>query len=70
MTKFETSSGVPEKQEQDLIPSLALCILLDYPIHIDTISMELSILYFKGLSVKISIKYLSVPEDCFYHTKQ
>ena len=28
---------------------------IDYPIHIDTISMELSILYFKGLQVKISI---------------
>ena len=30
---------------------------MDYPIHIDTISMELSILYFKGLSVKISKNY-------------
>ena len=27
---------------------------MDYPIHTDTIRMELSILYFKGLSVKIS----------------
>ena len=26
---------------------------MDYPIHIDTISMELSILYFKKLSVKL-----------------
>ena len=25
--------------------------LMDYPLHIDTISMELSILYFKGLFV-------------------
>ena len=25
---------------------------MDYPIHIDTISMELSILYLKGLPVK------------------
>ena len=31
--------------------------LVDYPIHIDTISMELSILYFEGLLVKISIKF-------------
>ena len=38
---------------------LTLFILMDYPIHIDTtrLSMGLSIfLYFKGLSVKISIK--------------
>ena len=27
---------------------------MDYPIHIDTIRMELSILYLKGLSVKVS----------------
>ena len=27
---------------------LTLFILIDYPIHIDTISMELSILYLKG----------------------
>ena len=36
--------------------SLTLFSLMDYPIHIDTLSMELSILYFKGLPVKISIK--------------
>ena len=29
---------------------------MDYPKYIDTRSIELSILYFKGLSVKISIK--------------
>ena len=40
---------------------------MDYPIHIDTISMELSVLYFKVLLVKISIKWcISVPEDCLY----
>ena len=60
----------PKATKQTKIPSLALCNLMDYPIHIDTISMELSILYFKGLPVKISIKYLSVPEDFFYHGKQ
>ena len=31
-------------------------ILLDYPIHIDTISMELSIFNFKVVPVKISVK--------------
>ena len=39
---------------------------MDYPIQIDTISMELSILYFKRLMpIKISIKCNSVLEDCF-----
>ena len=33
---------------------------MDYPIHIDTISMKLSILYFKRLHVKISLT-LKVP---------
>ena len=32
--------------------------------------MELSILYFKWLPVKLSIKrYISVPEGCFYFIK-
>ena len=36
---------------------------MGYPIHIDT-SIELSILYFKGLLVKTFIKWCSsVPED-------
>ena len=37
--------------------NLPLCILrlMDYPIHIDTISMELFILYFDGFPVKLSI---------------
>ena len=39
---------------------------MDYPIHIDTIKMELSILYLKGFQVKFSIKCrIFVPEDCF-----
>ena len=39
---------------------------MDYPIQIGTISMELSILYFKGLMpIKISMKCNSVLEDCF-----
>ena len=37
-----------------------LFILIDYPIHIDTKSMELSILYFKWLRVKISINDVHV----------
>ena len=45
---------------------LSLFILMDYAIHINTINMELSILYSKGLLVKISIKWcISVPEDLF-----
>ena len=35
---------------------LTLFNLMDYPIHIDAISMESSILKFMGLLVKISIK--------------
>ena len=35
---------------------LTLFILMDYSINIDTISMALSLLYFKGFQVKISIK--------------
>ena len=31
---------------------------MDYPIHTDTISMEKSIMYFKGLLVTISIKMI------------
>ena len=47
---------------------LTLSILMDYRVHIDAISIEseLSILYFKGLPVKIPIKLcISVPADCF-----
>ena len=44
---------------------------MDSPIHIDTISMKLSTLYFKRLPIKISIKLcISVHEDCFYLSKQ
>ena len=35
---------------------ITVFILIDYPLHIATISMELSILYFKGLSIIIPIK--------------
>ena len=30
---------------------LTLCILIDFPIHIDTIKMRLTIVFFKGLQV-------------------
>ena len=44
---------------------------MDYPMNIDTISIELSILYFKGLPVKTSIKWcIAVPKDCFHLNKQ
>ena len=45
---------------------LTLFILIDFPTHIDTISMGFSILYFKGLHVKnFEFQYISVPEDIF-----
>ena len=40
--------------------ALYLFFPMDYPIHIDAISMELSILYFKGLPVKIFYKLLKI----------
>ena len=33
--------------------ALTLHILMDFPIHIDTISMGLSIVYFKGSQVEL-----------------
>ena len=35
---------------------LTLFILMDFPIHIDIMNIELSLLYFKGLLLKISLK--------------
>ena len=35
--------------------SLTLCILMDFPKHIDTINMGLPILYFKGSQVDYDI---------------
>ena len=34
------------------IARLTICILMDFPIHIDTINMGLSILWFKGSQVE------------------
>ena len=43
---------------------------MNYPIHVDTICMDLSILYFNGLPVKFSVKWgFSYPEDCFIIAK-
>ena len=44
---------------------------MDFPIHIDTISMGLPILYLKGSKVEISkIWCISVAEGCFNPSKQ
>ena len=37
-----------------LPPFVTLCILMDFPIHIDTISMGYPVLYFDRLQVKVS----------------
>ena len=54
---------------QPWVWDVTLFILMDYPIHIDTTRLKYGIvhfLYFKGLPVKISIKwYISVPEDLY-----
>ena len=34
---------------------LTFCILMDFPLHMDNISMGLAIVYFEGLQVEISI---------------
>ena len=41
-----------------LAASFNFYILMDFPIHIDTISTELSILYFKELPVKLFYKMM------------
>ena len=44
---------------------------MGFPIHIDTISMGLPIVYFNGSQVEISkLWYFSVPEGCFNLCKQ
>ena len=37
---------------ESMNPSSTLCILMDFLVHINTISMGLLSLYFKGLQVK------------------
>ena len=49
------------------ISLITLFILMDNPIYIVILSMELSILYFKGLLIKISTKRcISVSEACVF----
>ena len=44
---------------------------MDFPIHIDTISMGLSIVHFKGSQVEFSkLCCIFVPEGCFNVSKQ
>ena len=50
--------------------SLTLYILMDFPIHMDTISMGLPIVYFKGSQVEFSEICISVPVGCFQLSKQ
>ena len=47
------------------------CILIDFPIRINTMRMGLSTIYFKVAQVEIfKQSYTSVPEDCIYLSKQ
>ena len=49
----------------------SIVILLDYPIHIDAKSMELSVLYLKWLLVKLTIIWrISVSEDFYLFAKE
>ena len=53
-----------------LVTYITLFIQMDYPIHIDTVSLELSILYFKGLLVKNSLKWCVLYLKIFHFSKQ
>ena len=44
---------------------VTLCMLMYFPIHIDTIIMGLPIVPFKGLQVEFSKICVSAPEGCF-----
>ena len=59
MNILDKTSELPK-----VIP-FSLCLLKDLLIHIDTISMKLPIVYFKGSQVEFSIlRFISVPEGC------
>ena len=45
-------------------------IMVNFPIYIDTVSMDSSIFYFRVHSLDFKLKYISAPEDCFYLSKQ
>ena len=52
-----------------LLPiSITLCILMDFPIHVDTIRIGQPIVHFKGSQVEFSkLQCISVhDENCFY----
>ena len=50
----EHVAAVLKKLKEKEVISLTLCILMDFPIHIDTISMGLPIVRFKGSQVEFS----------------
>ena len=53
--------------------SLTLCILMVFPVHIDTISMGVPIVYLKGSKLefsKLSLSSISVSEGRFHLIKQ
>ena len=56
-THFHLHFGLKVKLSKDFHPSHSSY----YPIHRETISVELSILYFKGLLLKISMKLYFCP---------
>ena len=50
---------------------LTVFILVDFPIHFNIISMDLSILYFECSQIKrFKFYYITVPEDCYFLSKQ
>ena len=60
-----------EKKEAERMAMVRCCILMDFPIPIDTLSMGLPIVYFKGSQVEFSkLLCISVPEGCFNYSKQ
>ena len=42
------------KVRPSALPQLTICFLMDFPIHIDAVSMELPIVTFKGSQVDFS----------------
>ena len=51
--------------------SFTLCIVMDFPIDTNTISMGLPVMCYKGSQVEFSKLWcISVPEGCFNLSKQ
>ena len=62
-----------DDQDLDFLSNmLTVCILMDFPIHSDTISMgRLPIVYFVGSQLEFSkLRCISVTEGCFNFSKQ